>query len=502
MALVSCVSFPENKSISAPIPAEGYRFSGSPEEVDGKDQHKGLFVVLALSGGGTRAAAFSYAVMKALNTELPGALKGTLLDEVDVISSVSGGSFAAAYYALNGKEMFQEGGEVDFEQEFLRRNVQGALAWRLLSPWNWVRLASPWFDRIDMAAEYYDETIFKEATFGKMSKQRKGRPFVFMNATDMSLGSRFEFTQDQFDLMHSDLSPFKVARAVAASSAFPGLLSPVRLVNRADEGQFQDQPKWEESEKNGGRPRPKWIRKALESDDNVVRLRRGRDASSYLRMDTNTEKKKRRYIHLLDGGLSDNIGLRGTLDGLVSTDPRFSLKRMFNNRLVSRVVVIVVDAKTETSVDWDQRKSAPGLGDVLMTTATLPMDNYSAETTYLVSKELELRHQAWNDREKLRERVKELNGVPTRQEAELWNVQHNFIYLSFADVKDKKDRKDLLKLPTSFALDDDEVELILRTVPRLVCSSPGVQALLKELGARETALCAPDCENHSEPDSD
>ena len=45
-----------------------------------------------------------------------------LLDEVDTISGVSGGSFPAAYFGLYGDRIFE-----DFEERFLYRNVQGAL---------------------------------------------------------------------------------------------------------------------------------------------------------------------------------------------------------------------------------------------------------------------------------------------------------------------------------------------------------------------------------------
>jgi hypothetical protein len=62
----------------------------------GSGNTNGTFVFLALSGGGTRAAAFSYGAMRAL-AEAPLANgESVLLDEVDVISSVSGGSFASA----------------------------------------------------------------------------------------------------------------------------------------------------------------------------------------------------------------------------------------------------------------------------------------------------------------------------------------------------------------------------------------------------------------------
>jgi predicted acylesterase/phospholipase RssA len=57
-----------------------------------------VLVLLALSGGGSRAAYFSGAVMLRLQTVFPDV---DLLQEVDVISSVSGGSLPAAYYAVS-----------------------------------------------------------------------------------------------------------------------------------------------------------------------------------------------------------------------------------------------------------------------------------------------------------------------------------------------------------------------------------------------------------------
>src|SRR6185369_12442948 len=69
-----------------------------------------LFVVVTFSGGGKRAAAFSYGVLEALRdvqVTTPDGDVHALLDEVDLISAVSGGAFTAAYYALNGHETFE-----------------------------------------------------------------------------------------------------------------------------------------------------------------------------------------------------------------------------------------------------------------------------------------------------------------------------------------------------------------------------------------------------------
>src|SRR4029434_9450343 len=134
--------------------------------VRGDGQEQELFVILAFSGGGTRAAAFSYGILEGLRAvryqQASGADR-TLLDDVDVISSVSGGSFTAAHYALFGTDGFKA-----FEDDFLYRNIQGKLMWKMLAPWNWFRLMRSDYIRIDMAAELYDDDVFHGATFGTL----------------------------------------------------------------------------------------------------------------------------------------------------------------------------------------------------------------------------------------------------------------------------------------------------------------------------------------------
>jgi NTE family protein len=145
---------------------------------------------------------------------------------------VSGGSFTSSYYALYRNRIFQ-----DFESRFLRRNIQGELAGQVFSPVNWFRLMSPYFSRIDLASELYGETVYE----GKRYRDLVGgdRPFIILNATNMALGSRFEFTQDQFDFLGSNLGEYPIGRAVAASSAFPVLLNPISLKNLPAPDNFQ-----------------------------------------------------------------------------------------------------------------------------------------------------------------------------------------------------------------------------------------------------------------------
>jgi NTE family protein len=282
LVMAGCAHYPSNAPLKAYDPDKGYRF----ENIQNADNSDSLFVVLIFSGGGTRAAALSYGVLEQLKATMitREGKSRRLLDEVDVISGVSGGSFTAAYYALYGERIFAE-----YENVFLKQNIQGKLQRELYSPVNWVRLASPLYDRIDMAAEYYDENIFHHATF--KDPLQKGRPYILINATDMTLGARFEFTQDHFDFLCSGLGDFPLSRAVAASSAFPGLLSPITIKNRTGGCDFR---------------KPLWLSNALKDRDIG-----GRRFANATQMQSYLDPTRRPFIHLLDGGIADNIGLRG-----------------------------------------------------------------------------------------------------------------------------------------------------------------------------------------------
>ena len=119
-------------------------------------------------------------------------VKRRLLDEVDVISAVSGGTLPATYYGLRGEKTFEE-----FEAKVLSRNLEIELAKRIIRTRNWFRLPSGTFGKSDLFAELYDETVFDHATFGDL--KRANGPFVIINGTDITIGARFIFTQDYFE---------------------------------------------------------------------------------------------------------------------------------------------------------------------------------------------------------------------------------------------------------------------------------------------------------------
>ena len=431
----------------------GYRFTALAS--DGRED---TLVILAFSGGGTRAAAFSFGLLEALRDTryLSAGSPRRLLDDVDVIASVSGGSFTAAYYALFRERLFD-----DFPAAFLHRDIERELIGRVLWPPNWLRLARKDFDRINLAARLYDETVFQGRTFGDLLREPR-RPYIIVNATDMTLGRRFEFTQDQFDLLCSDLSALKVADAVAASSAFPGLLSPLTLRNFAGDG-------------CGYRP-PQWLQDANRPGNPPMRYLHARDLLSY-----QEQAASRPWIHLLDGGLADNIGLRGPYIALSSQDSGWSVLSRINRRVVTRVVVISANAKTKKRTDWDTRQAAPGLLSVLGLVSSGPMDNYSLDTVQLIRDFFEQQEQQANSAKSCRDALLATCGRATTPLVA--HVDWFPLELAFDRVEDPALRDCLEALPTSFTLPEPTVALLRQAAAVLLQRSPELERLMKGLDA-------------------
>jgi NTE family protein len=444
-AAVGCAHNPSNKPLSVYSPTEGYRFSNTEHSANSDE----LFVILAFSGGGTRAAAFAFGALEELrDTRIT--WQGTerrLLDEVDLISSVSGGSFTAAYYGLNREKMFE-----DFPERFLYRNVTLDLGIRLLNPINWCRLASPYYDRIDMAAQFFDTHVFDRKTFADLHALH-ARPFIVLNATDMSLVSRFEFTQSQFDMIGSDLGLYPVARGVAASSAFPFLLSPLTIKN------YPKPPNYNP---------PQWLEDALEDRQLAPReFGYATAVKSYL------ETARRPFIHLMDGGLSDNLGLRGPAFAMTSVQHSWSLKYLLNTK-IKHLVVITVNAKTDGPKKWDEKERAPGILAVASVVSTGPMGNYSDETVQYMKDTVD----TWNQEVETFRELAKLRGetIPTLRQIKYYHTE-----VSFQDIRDPDERRVLSSLPTTYHLSRENIDRLRAAARKILHDSETLDELRNNL---------------------
>lgn len=440
----------------------GYRMNKMIQRTHGFKTDADTLFLLTFSGGGTRAAAFSYGVLEELkrtNVVVKGKTVN-LLSEVDAIAGVSGGSFTALAYALYGDQLFTE-----YEPRFLKRDVQGTLTWRALNPVNWFALGSGLYGRSEMAADYYDEILFNGATFADLID--KPTPATAVTGTDLSTGARFGFSQEQFDLLCSDLGKVRLARAAATSSAVPAVLSPVTYHNYGGHCNAV-MPAWVKDVTNPAGPSRPAGRALL----------RYRDIQNY------QDSKNRPYIHVVDGGVSDNLGLRGLLEALeeVETSPSFQHEIGFEN--IRRIVVVVVNSRSAPDTDWDRRERPPGVISQLFQSSSVPIDHFSYESVELL-KDIA---QRWADKRELEIAERRLAGMSKAQaEAAVPKLSFDAIDVSFDSIENPDERRYFMNLPTSFVLPPEAVDRLRELGGRLLRESPTYQDVLKRVDESNAA---------------
>lgn len=358
LALVAFSGCSLNTHFNKPVATREMEESRSTFDIRHDRGERDVLVLLALSGGGSRAAYFSGNVMLRLQQVFPDLPDLDLLQEVDVISSVSGGSLPAAYYAISkdrsvrlyhapprtvtdhrrvaydssaGRLSLK--GRVDrpeadalrqafrddrdrhqFDRLLAQQHVRSNRFWdeetvkdlmsrnyiaRWIGNWFWPHnIVRYWFtsyDRSDIMAQTFADNLYDvrplggDLTFRDLNPER---PYLIVNATngtesvdetDKPFGSVFTYTEEDFAEIGSDVKSYSVARAVMASATFPVVF-------------------------------------------NFMTLKNYRHSA-----------KRPRYLHLFDGGNSDNLGLT-------------SLKRLLLDEQVNRpgryrrVILILVDA--------------------------------------------------------------------------------------------------------------------------------------------------------------
>jgi len=400
-----------------------------------RDSHgDDLTVILSFSGGGTRAAALAYGVLQQLRDttmEINGKTV-RLLDEVDYISSVSGGSFTAAYYGLYGDRIF-----TDFEDDFLLRNVEKHLFWGVANPFEWFREGG----RTEMAIRYYNEHVFHDATFADM--KRKDAPLILINASDLGHGMRFSFIQEYFNLLCSDLENFPVAKAVAASSAVPLVFLPVVLENYADCDTHH----------------LAWLDQARErAASDPLMQQMVSDIDSLL------NKEQRRYVHLVDGGITDNLGLRALYELITMTGGAKATLRKHHKKPPSQFVIISVNASTDPMPIMDQSNAEPSIGETINAMSDVQLHRYNTATLDLMEGSL----RQWT----------EAISTPGHQ------VKSYFIRIGVHDIKSPEHRLFFNKIPTSFSLSKEQVDRLAKGGREILEENTIYQQLVTDIGGR------------------
>ena len=417
-----------NDTLPASKPAQEYSVRS---HTGGKSSD--ISLILTFSGGGTRAAALAYGVMQELRDTqvMVEGVNTRLLDEVDTISSVSGGSFTSAYYGLHGDGMFDT-----FEDVFLRKDIEGKLVKQVLNPFHWFGRKG----RTQRAIEYYQKTIFHDATYADMLKP--GHPLIIINTSDLAYGVRFSFIQEYFDLLCSDLLTYPVANAVTASSAVPVVFNPVVVENYSDCSGIDTS----------------WLgkmRDRAETTRDIELTSLAVDLESY------SNKSQRKYIHFVDGGITDNMGLRATYDVVTAAGGPEVFLNETNLKLPDKMIIISIDASTEPVQDMDVSNKEPSIIHSIDAVTGVQLHRYNIATLELV----ETAFIEW---------AEELS-TPEK------TVHPYFIELSFEELKQPEARAFFNKVPTSFKLSGEQVDRLIAVGRKLLREHPDFQRLLADL---------------------
>ncbi|CAM3862106.1 patatin-like phospholipase family protein [Roseateles saccharophilus] len=441
LLLAACAGAPLNPPRNKPAVAE-------PAAREPQGVASETIVALSFSGGGLRAAAFAYGVLEGLR-EQPSAGGHTLLDDVGFITSVSGGSITAAYFGLHGPE-----GLKGFRDKVLLRDGEAGLRFSLFNPNNLMRLFAGGLNDRSNLNDWLDRDVFQGATFADLFRHQK--PVVWINASNAQYRLAFPFHERAFDAICSDLASFPVSEAVAASMAVPLFFAPVVL---------------EKFPEACRKPLPPGLTEAAgaeRDDQHRLRLALLRALKDF------RDPKAGRYLKLVDGGVTDNLGLVSILQSRLLLNTPYGPISEHDAATMRRMLFVVVDAGQGPSGDWGREVAGPSGVDI----ATAAVDTAIESTMRMSYAYFVPMMRNWE-----RDIVTYRCSLPDERKAALraWNpdwrcedIKFAVTQIGFADLPEAEETV-LNAIPTRLKLPAAQIDQLIDAGRRAVAQDAGVR---------------------------
>ncbi len=449
MLLAGCA--PWNRPINQPLDGQNAALVDVTPAAIGEGE---LYVGLAFSGGGMRASAFAYGMLEELRAQA--ALTGTpngLLDDVRLVSGVSGGSVTAAQFGLWGPE-----GLKDFRERYLITDAEKYMAASAFNPITIVKGLAGGANGRQTFGRYLDEVLYKGQTFGDLRKRSKIKTWI--NATDMANNTPFLFSPETFDALCSDLSRLPVSEAVAASAAFPLVFTPVVLEAHPGDCHYKE---------------PDWLTAARFNPEATSAMKaHARALESY------SQSPQVKYVKLLDGGITDNFGTTGLAVERARAQAPYAPMTPAEAVRMKRMLFLVANAGVEADYGWTEKIPGPGGLGLGMSIATASMSaatrsGYDAMRGELRQWEGELVE--WRCALPLSE-VKALRGT-----LEGWDCSDLKLFIGQASFEETPPamRTRLNKVPTRLKLKTDEVDMVIEAGRIATRATPEFNGFLASL---------------------
>ncbi|MGO9487080.1 MAG: patatin-like phospholipase family protein, partial [Rhodomicrobium sp.] len=407
---------------------------------------------LSFSGGGTLASAFAFGVLQELaktqQTERNG-VRAALIDRVSLVSGVSGGSVTAAYFALRGPAML-----TDFRHRFLIQDVEATLS-TSVNPTNLILMAKGGVNDRTGLPTWLDQNLFHGATFADVLKP--GHPQLWINASDIYNRTPFIYNSVNFGALCSDLRSYPLSEAVSASAAVPFIFAPIVIENYADRCNF-NAPDWVDSASRPGAPA-------------ILRA----SAAAVQRYREKTDVK---FVKLLDGGMTDNLGLSGLLLELAAATKPYEPLTPRQAVNLKRFLFVVVDAGRPPGGNLAKDADSPEIMELIEAVSDTAVDaNVRAAYDAFLT-----------EMEKWRERLIDYRCgltppevVALRGSTEGWDchaLSLQVAKVSFEAMREPSVKARLDRIPTRFKLPKDDVDLLIGTAGSLLRQNPSYKEFL------------------------
>jgi NTE family protein len=277
---------------------------------------------------------------------------------------------------------------------------------------------------------------------------------ISVNATDIAGGVAFPITQTSFDLLCSDLASFPVARAVAASNGFPILFTPITLASYRQNCLRYPPP---------GAPPPGWAEQESWLSRRAVLARNA---------ERQMDPERTKYLHLMDGGIADNLALRSISNALILLDGDDTLLRRIAPA-TRRIVVISVDGQRSSDPTLGQRRIVTGIGQIFSAVSGSKIDAYSFETLLLADRQVQ----------ELADKIRRIRCEQGRtlEGYDCADVKGSLIQISIAGVRDEAVRQRLQAIPTGLTIPDADLDRLVAEGETLVQQDETLRAVLRGL---------------------
>lgn len=483
-------NLPEARRISL---EDGYRDRHIGRSPGAEPALRKTYVILAFSGGGTRAAALAQGVLRELEaTPARDSPSLNLLHAVDMISSTSGGSVAAANFVLRGPEGF---GALHQPHGFLHHDGMADLAGQILNPLNVANFALSRASRIEALPEMLRRQVFGDATFRTLRERAPMRaPLLLLNSADMRTGLRFTFTQEQLDRLCLDLREIPLADAVAASAAFPVALTPLPLPVHSPCRAQTEERRLEPAGIVAGFDRRARLREALAAS------RQGCDAPPpaerhvlfgatahdqpdlsnalrqwhYLNRDACgrelPERMRLRFVHLQDGGTADNLALGAPLEAATGGEAGSMLGQAIRDGRVREIIFVGVNARSQGRGPG-RDGGTPGVPAMLLASINTPIDSRSGGLAAQLHALEPVLHRAYDDRPA----CSPSNRLACADTSRLPRVRT--LRVDFELIADAECRAAFQDIATSWTLPPHEVVALQEMASAMLRSNPEYLAL-------------------------